>query len=122
MQTLAEKLDHTGPAEKERVMSVSQKEQLARAALSKRKRNRAVSPDHQIVKWERIKVSESRTLESEKGIRAGAWRGNGRLCNEERQIPRRRGRARKENLPRGSRIKHERMSRCKSSPVQSAES
>ena len=48
----AEKLEHTGPAEKERVASVPQRRAVgkyARAALVKRTRNRAVSPEFQIV-------------------------------------------------------------------------
>ena len=64
--------------------SVPQKEQLARAAFAKRKRNKAVCADHQIVRWESVKVSESRTLASEKGIKAGAWKGNGGLRSEGR--------------------------------------
>ena len=53
------------------------KEQLARMPeppLPKEK-NRATCPDHQIVKRERVKMSESCTLIREKGIREGAWRG-----------------------------------------------
>ena len=56
-QASAEKLEHTGPAEKERVALVPQREQLAsmpepflpRAAFSKRKRNNRLSraPDHE---------------------------------------------------------------------------
>ena len=58
----------------------------------------------------------------ERGIRAGAWRGKGKLHSEERQVPRKRGRASKKNLPRRSRKKHERVSVRKSSPGGSAES
>ena len=45
-QALVEKLEQTGPAEKERVASVPQREQLARTPeplLPKRTRNRALS-------------------------------------------------------------------------------
>ena len=52
-QASAEKLEHTGPAEKERVASVPQREKLASTpepSLPKRERNRAVSPEHQIVR------------------------------------------------------------------------
>ena len=52
-QASAEKLEHTGPAEKKRVASVPQKEQLASTpepSLPKGKRNRAVCPEHQIVR------------------------------------------------------------------------
>ena len=49
---LAEKLKHTGPAEKERVASVSQREQLAstpKPPLPKRKEQSRLSraPDHE---------------------------------------------------------------------------
>ena len=49
-QASAKKLEHTGPAEKEG------------AALAKRKRNRAVCPEYQIMRGERVKVGESCTL------------------------------------------------------------
>ena len=53
-QASAEKLEHTGTAEKERMASVPQRERAigkyAGAALAKRKRNRAVCPKHQIMK------------------------------------------------------------------------
>ena len=48
VQASAEKLEHTGPAEKKRVVSMPQREQLGkytRAALAKRKVNRA--PDRE---------------------------------------------------------------------------
>ena len=66
-QTSAEKLEHTGPAEKERVALVPQRAvgKNARAVFAKRKRNKAVCPKHQIVKWDRVKVSKSRSLARE---------------------------------------------------------
>ena len=76
-------------------------------------------PDHE--GGERVRVSESRTLERKREIRTRAWRGKGGLHSEERQVPRRKERASKKSLPRGSRRKHERVSRRKSSPGQSAE-
>ena len=93
-QTSAEKLEHTGPAEKERVVSVPQREQLARTPeppLPKRKRT---EPSVQSTRlWERgrerVKVGESRTLAREREIRARAWSGKGGLHSEGRQIPRR---------------------------------
>ena len=66
----AEKREHTGVAKKKRVASVPQSEQLTKTPeppLPKGKMNRAVSPDHQIVRWERVKVSESCTLARERG-------------------------------------------------------
>ena len=120
-QASAEKLEHIGPEVKERVASVPQREQLGRAAFAKRKRNRAVCPDHQIMRGERVAVSESRTLARERGIRARAWSGKGGLHSERGHIPRRRGRANKMSLPRTSR-RHERVSGRKSSPGRSEES
>ena len=64
---------------------------------------------------------EAHPGESE-GVRAGEWRGKGRLHGELGQIPRRKGRASKKSLPRTSRRKHERATGHKSSPGRSAES
>ena len=50
---------------------------------------------------ERVKVGESRILARERGIRARAWRDKGGLHREERQIPRRTGRARRASLEQG---------------------
>ena len=96
-QASKEKLEHTGPAENERVASVPQKAVIkyARVSFAKRKRNRAVCSKHQIVRGERVKVGESHTLTNERGIRAGAWRGKGKLHGEGSQVPRRTGRASK---------------------------
>ena len=74
------------------------------------------------MRGQRVKVSDSGTLARERGIRAGAWRGKSRLHGELRQVPRRKGRTRKKNLPRRSRRMYERVSGCKSSPERSAES
>ena len=117
VQVSEEKLEHTGPPEKERVASVPQREQLASTPeppFAKRRRNRAVCPEYQIMREERVKWVRGR------GIRAGAWRGKGGLCSEGRQIPRRKERASKKSLLRRSRRKHEEMSGLKSSPGQSA--
>ena len=59
-QASAEKLEHTGLL-KRKEWSQCQKVsswQVARAtfAQKKRERSRAISPDHQIVRWERVKV------------------------------------------------------------------
>ena len=62
-QVSAEKLEHTGPAEKERVVSVPTERAVSKYAgdaFAKTKPNRAVTPKHQIVRYERVKVSESR--------------------------------------------------------------
>ena len=94
----------------------------AGSALAKKKRKRAVCPEYQIMRGERVKVGESRTLARVRGIRARAWRGKGGLDREREKIPRRTGRASNKSLPRTSRRKHERVSERKSSPGRSAES
>ena len=94
----------------------------AGGVFAERKRNRAICPKHQIMRGERVKMGESRTLANERGIRTRAWRGKGGLHGEQRQISRRKGRASKKSLLRTSRSKHERVSGRKSSPGRSAES
>ena len=94
----------------------------ARATLAKRKRNRAICPEYQVMRGERVKVGKSRTLARVRGIRARAWRGKEGLHREGRQVPMRNGMASKKSLPRTSRRKHERVSGRKSSPGRSAES
>ena len=59
-QASAEKLEQTGPAEKERVASVPQREQLASTpepSMSKEK-GTAVCPEYQIMRGERVKVGQ----------------------------------------------------------------
>ena len=116
-QASAEKLEHTGPAEKERVASVPQREQLAR------------TPEPPLPKGKGTELSVQSTRSSggrksrwarERGIRAKAWSGKGGLHRERRQIPRRKGRASRKSLSRTSRRKHERVSGRKSSPGRSA--
>ena len=95
-QASVEKLEHTRPAEKESVSSVPTERAVGkytRAAFAERKRNKAVSPEYLIVRGERVKEGESRTL-------ARAFRGKGGLHSEGRQIPRMGGRVGKESLPR----------------------
>ena len=52
-QASVEKLEHTGPAEKESGLSATERAvgKNAGAALAKRKRNRAVCPKYQIMRW-----------------------------------------------------------------------
>ena len=123
-QASAEKLEHTGPAEKERVASVPQRKQMARtpeSPLPKEKKQIRMSrvPHHE---GGRVKVSESRTLARVREIKAGARSGKGGLHRERRKISRRKGRASTKSLPRRGRRKHERVSGRKSSPGRSAES
>ena len=111
-QSSAEKLKHTGPAEKETVASVPQREQLARTPeplVPKRKGTDAQPrvPDHEVKKSKGGRERE---------IRARAWSGKGGPHREGRQIPRRKGRASKKSFPRRSRRKHERVRGRKSSP------
>ena len=110
-QTSAEKLEHTGPTEKERVASVPQREQLASTPELPFPKRKGTEPSVQIMT---MRGRESRWA------RAGAWRGKGGLHSEGGQILKRKGRTRKKNLPRTSRRKHERVSGRKSSPGRSA--
>ena len=81
---LAEKLEQTGTAEKESLSLVPRSELLERI-------------DNQIVRWERVTVSERCTLPKKRGIRAGAWRGKSQFHSKGRWVPRRGGSASKEN-------------------------
>ena len=90
-----------------------------RAAFAKGKKNIAICPSHQIVRWERVKISESRTFTRKRGIGAGARGGRSGLHSKRRKAPRRSGRASTENLLRRSRTKHERVNGRKSFPVKS---
>ena len=107
-QASAEKLEHTGPTEKERVASVPRREsrwqgRRSRDCRKQKEQSRPSRvPDHE---GERVKMGESRTLASERGIRAGAWSGKGGLHGERVQIPRRKGRASKKSFPRTTRRK-----------------
>ena len=119
-QASAEKFEHTGPAEKERVASVPQREQLAerRSRLSQKEKEqsrRPTAPDH-----EGEGSQGERELDlGDRRIRVRARRGKGGLHSDRGQIPRR-GRANKKSLPRTSRTKHERVSGRQSSPGRSA--
>ena len=131
-QASAEKLEPIGPAEKERVASVPQIEQLARMPEPPRvRKSRLCQKEKEQSRQSRVpdrEVGDSQGEqephlgEREREIKAGAWRGKGRLHSEGRQVPRRKGRVSKESLPRRSRRKHERVSGRKSSPGRSAES
>ena len=121
----AEKLEHTGPAEWERVASVPQREQLARTPEPPLPKGKGTGPSVQsnrIMRGERVKVDESCTLARKGGIRVKAWRGKGGLHGGGWQIPRRKGRTSKKSLSRISRRKHEQVSGRKGSPGRSAES
>ena len=51
----------------------------ARAAFAKKKK--AICPDHQIVRWKKVKMSKSGTFVRERGIRAEAWERNCEIHN-----------------------------------------
>ena len=73
-QASVEKLERTGPAEKERVASVPKRKWLAsmpEPPLSKGKK-RAVSPEYQIMRGKRVKVGKSHILARKREIREGA--------------------------------------------------
>ena len=81
------KLKHIGPAEKKRVTSVPQSEQLARTPKLPIPKEKRTEPSVQIVRWERVESVRELHL----GMGVGAWRGKGALHCEGRQVPRRRG-------------------------------
>ena len=60
-QTSTEKLEDSGPAEKEKVTSVPQRAAVTydRVAFAKMKTNGAVCPKDQVVRCERVKMSGS---------------------------------------------------------------
>ena len=99
-QASTEKLEHTGPAEKIKGLSATERAvgKYTKAAIAKRKRNRAVCPEHQIMKWKRVRVSESCTFARERGIRAETWRGKGGLQNEDKYQRGEGGQARRASL------------------------
>ena len=115
-QASAEKLKHTGPAEKERVASVPQREQLASTPEPPCQKKKEQSRQFRVPNHE---VGESQGGREphlgERGVRAGAWGGKDGLHGERGQIARRRGRASKKSLLRRNRRKHERVSGRKSS-------
>ena len=109
-QASAEKLEHNGPAEKERVTSVSQSEQLARTPEPPLLERKGTEPSVQSTRscggmGRESKRARAAPWREREGIRARAWRGKGGLHDERGQIPRRKGRASKNSLPRRSRRK-----------------
>ena len=118
----AEKLEHTGSAEKERVASVPQREQLT--STPEPSLPKITEPSVQSTRsWgEKVKVGESRTLASERGIRARVWSGKGGLHSERSRFQGGKGGQARRATPRRCRRKHKRVSGRKSSPGRSAES
>ena len=72
-QASAEKLEHTGPAEKERVASVPQREQLASTPEPPLPKGKGTEPSVQSTRsWEeRVKVGEKEEDQSESMKRKG---------------------------------------------------
>ena len=87
VQSSAENLEHTGPVEKERVVLVPQREQLASTPEPPLPKGKATEPFVQ--RWERVRVSESGALARERKIKVGVWRGKGALQSEGKLVPRR---------------------------------
>ena len=86
-QASEEKFEHTGLLLKGKsALSATEKAvgKYARATFPKRKRNKAICPEYQIMREEGVKVDESLTLVREGGIRARAWSGKDGLHGEER--------------------------------------
>ena len=75
----------------------------ARATFAKRKKNRAISPKHQTVRGKGVQVSEYHTLARKRQIRVRARKEKSGLHHERRRVPKKKGRASKKSLPRGSR-------------------
>ena len=73
-QASAEKLEHTESAETESHLDATERAvgKYARAAFFKRKINRARCSKHQIVRGQRVQISESPTLAKKREIRARA--------------------------------------------------
>ena len=66
-QALAKKLEHTRLVEKERMVLVPQSAQLARTPEALLPKKKGTEPSVQIVRRERVKMSESCTLARERG-------------------------------------------------------
>ena len=94
-QALVEKLEHTGPAEKERVASVPQREHLARTPEPPLPKGKGKEPSVQSTRSLGGETQGGRGphLGERGGIRARVWRGKGGFHAERRQIPRRKRRA-----------------------------
>ena len=81
-QASAEKLEHTGPAEKERVASVPQREsswqeRQSRPCQKEKEQSLFSCSEYQIMRGERVKMGESRTLARERGNQSESmeWEG-----------------------------------------------
>ena len=69
MQALAEKLEHTGPAEKERVASVPQREQLTKTPELPLPKGKGTEPS--------VQSTRSRRERESRWARAAPWRERG---------------------------------------------
>ena len=84
-----QRLEHTGPAEKERVVPMPQSEQMASTPEPPFPKEKGTEPSLQIMRRERVKVGQSHTLARERGIRAAAYGGNSEHYSKGEQISRR---------------------------------
>ena len=92
VQASAEKLEHTGPAETERVASVPQREQLAstpKPPLPKEKEQSHPFKAPNRMVGENQGEREAHLGEREREIRERVWRGKSGLHSEGRQVPKR---------------------------------
>ena len=71
-QVLAKKLEHTGPAKKEKIASVPPRKQLASTPEPPLPKETEPSVQSTKSQGERVKVGESSTFARKRGIRAGA--------------------------------------------------
>ena len=116
------KLEYTGPAEKERgpqCHRVSSWQGLQSRLCQKEQSHLFRSSDREVRESQGEREPQVAEREGDRSARMGRKRWT--HC-EGRQVPRRRGRASKESLPRGSKRKHERVSGRKSFRGGSAES
>ena len=93
-------------------MSSWQGDQTHLCQKEKEQSHLSISPEH--------KVGESQGEQElhlgKRGIRAGAWGGKEGFYHKGRQVPRKKERVSKENLPRRSKRKYDQVGGCKSSP------
>ena len=109
-QASAEKLEHTGPAKKERVASVPQREQLASTLEPPLPKETEPSVQSTRSWGGESQGGRGPCLGEREGDQSESMEGKGGLHRERRQIPRWKKRVSKKSFPRTSRRKHERMS------------
>ena len=123
-QALAKNLNKLGCRNKKGGLSATKQAigKESRANLAKRKRNRAIGSNKQIMSYGRGKVSEGRTLVRKRGVRAEAWSRKSKLPAARGRVTRRGGKASKESVFTRSERQHELVNGRKSSSRGSGES